>query len=333
MKTYLFLLIISISIFCSYGQEKIKVIVEEKEMSQGIETAFTVIVPESDIKNMESDWKKYANNRSIIENVTKGAAGRLVGNTYKSIANAVSQEKEVEKNRNKLRVERENNELVVRNIVHKHVTQDMLDIYARITQLSNSTQVSTFFRFSDSIFINETNVDEETLLSIKNYIYEFGITAYQNVVKDQIKVTEKELRRMNVVLNNLVSKNESLNKDVTRAEADINKCESDINLNNKQLDRVIESLNEVKKDMLDQKKKSIQYESLKELSKERQKEKRKLMNQNKRLKTKIKKLEGKIKNTLADIIENEMDQKDQESIIAGQENEVIKLEDKYLKIQ
>ncbi|MBN2773296.1 MAG: hypothetical protein JXR31_03535 [Prolixibacteraceae bacterium] len=333
MKVNALIFLFSCVSLISLAQEKIEVTIEEKEMSQGVNTAFVTFVPESDLKEVENDWKKYANKRSILENITKGAAGRLVGNTYKSIATAVSPDTELEKNHNKLRMERENNELVVRNIIHKHVTQDMLDIYARLLPIDGGTQLNTFFQYSDSVFINETNVDEETLLSIKNYVYEFGVEAYQNVVSQQIKDAERELRRMNVVLDNLVSKNESLHKDIARMEADIDKCESDIKLNNKQVERVADSYNDVKKEMLDYEKKSVQYESLKELAKERKNEKKKIMNQNKRLKTRIKKLQVRIKNTMADIIDNEQEQRGQEALIASQEEVVKKLEEKYQNIE
>ena len=330
-------LIYSLALFLLSGaiiaQEPIDVAVTEKNMSQGTQTSFVVVVPEAEQDFVETSWKKYANDRSLIESITKGAAGRLIGNAYKSVADLVSQDKERVKNTQKLKVEKENDEFIVRNVVHDHVTQNFLDIYARIVKIEGGTQVSTFFRFADSIFINESNVDEETLLSIKNYIYEFGVETYKEVVENQIREAERELRRMNVVLSNMESKVESHNKSISRAESEINKCESDIKLNKEQISRINEKISETNRQKLSHKKKSIEYESYKDLLKEHKKEKKKLQRQNKRLKTRIKKQEGKIKKALADIVENELDQKDQQLLIEKQEQEIAALELKLSQIQ
>lgn len=314
------------------AQEKIDVTVVEKEMSQGLQTAFVVIVPESKIEFVEAKWKKYANERSIIESVTKGAVGRFVGNTYKSVANAIYPEKEREKNRIKLRVEKEHDEFIVRNIVHKYVTQELLDIYARIVKIESGTQVSAFFRYSDSSFISEANVDEEIIISIKNYMYEFGVETYKGVVENQIKEAERELRKMNVVLSNLESKNESFEKTIARAESEINTCESEIKQNNEQYRLIQDLIGDTKKQMLDQRKESIQYEGSKDLLKERQKEKRKILSQNKNLKSKIKRQEFKIKKSYSDIANNEREQRMQQMNIEKQEFVITGLENKLNQI-
>lgn len=315
------------------AQEKVEVTVIEKEMSQGTQVGFVVIVPEAGIDFVENRWKKYANDRSIIENIAKGSPGRLVENTYKTIANAISPDKDLEKNRQKLRVVKENDEFVVRGIVHKHVTQQLLDIYARIVQLEHGTQVSAFFRYSDSVFIDQSNADEETIISIKNYMYGFGVETYRKEVENQIDDQKKELRKLNTVLDNLVSKNESFEKSISRAESEIISIESEISLNNEQLPRATRLVSDTRKQMLGQKKNSVEYESLKETLKEREKDKKKIINQNKNLRTKIKQQEFRIKKALGEIANNEKGQQMQQSVIEKQEQVILGLETKLGNIK
>jgi|WetSurMetagenome_2_1015567.scaffolds.fasta_scaffold120068_2 hypothetical protein len=333
MKNLILLLTLIHLVYISKAQQKIEVTLAEKVMSLGKQTAFVVEVPESKVDFVVSRWKKYANDRSIIETIAKGAIGRFVGNTYKSVANTISPEKKLEKNKMKLRVEKEHDEFIIRNITHKYITEDLLDVYAKIIQLDNGTQVSAFFRFSDSIFINESNVDEETILSIKSYMYEFGISTYKGVVENQIKVAEKELRRMNIVLSNMKSRNDYFEESITRNESEINICQEDIRQNDEQFILVEDLISEMKKQMLGESKSSTQYQEYKDSLKEKQKEKRKIENQNKNLKAKIKSRELKIRNLFAEIANNKKEQRLQQVEIEKQENIIKELETKLNQIK
>lgn len=332
MKKIFTALILFASLFVS-GQRKIEVSIAEKEMSQGKQTAFIVVIPEAKFDLVEKEWKKYANERSIIESITKGAPGRFIENTYKTIANTVSPEKELEKNNQKLRVEKEQDEYVVRNIVHKYLTQELLDIYARITQLDSSTQVSAFFRYSDSTFISETNIDNEATISFKNYMYQFGIEAYISEVKSQIAAQEKVLSRMKTTLSNMETKNISLEKTITRAESEIENCESEIEMNYERLPEANEMVANVKKEMLGIPKDSPEYAELKLRLKEREKEKKEITNDTKRLKTKIKQQEFKIRKAKNDIIISQREQETQSLKIETQESVISRLEDKLSNIR
>jgi chromosome segregation ATPase len=315
------------------GQRKIEVFITEKDMSQGKQTAFVVLVPEAKIDLVEKEWKKYANDRSMIESITKGVPGRFIENTYKTIANTISTEKELEKNNQKLRVVKENDEFVIRNIVHQHLTQHLLDIYARITQLDSSTQVSAFYRYSDSIFINESNVDEEAIISLKNYMYQFGIEAYKSEVQNQIDTEEKVLNRMKTTLNNMESKNESLEKAITRAESEIENCESEIEMNYERLPEANNMVANVKKQMLGRSKDSPEFAELKLQLKEREKEKKEIMNDTQRLKTKIKQQEFRIKKANSEILTSQREQETQSSKIEAQKSVISGLEEKLLNIR
>jgi hypothetical protein len=332
MKTYSVLFLLFGFCLIGSGQERIQVVIEDKKMSQGMQTAFTVLIPEAEVSLTEKVWEKYANDRPVIKTLTKHA-GRLIENTYKTIANAVSPDTELKKKRNRLKMKREHNELIIENIVHEHLTQEILNIYARVVPFQGGTRISTFFQYADSIFLSEENTDEDTWLSIKNYIFEFGIEAYSEVVHNQINEADRQLRRSNVVLRNMVSRNERYHQSIARAEAEIDKCESTVFLNRKQIDRVNENLNEIKKQSLRYKKESIQYENMNDLLKERKKEIRKLNRQNKRLKTKIKKLNSRIKRDLSAIVSNELEQEEQKAIILDRESDLKQLEEKWQNIQ
>jgi len=332
MKTYLCAAILLFSSACLFGQEKINTTVSGKEMSQGNNTAFTVFIPEASLKLAESKWKKYVAEKTFIETAAEDA-GRLVENTYKTIANTVSSEKKRELSKQKIRIESINGEIISRGVVHENLTHLFLDIYARFNESAEGVQVSAFFQFSDSVFVSSQNVLPETLLAFENYIREFGVETYISVFDGKIKAAEKSLRELKRGAKSLKSGKKSFENAIARCESEISKNESNIELSGEQIKSANEKVNEIKNSMSGYTRKSLEYESLKELLKDREKERRKLLNQKKGYENKIRQQEIKIKHIEADIIENEKGQVKQQFDIQQQEQFIEELKNKRSNIK
>jgi len=295
--------------FCllASSQQKIEVETGEKSMSKGQQMAFTIIIPEAKVKDIEPIWKKYVNNRGF---------GERIGNL-----------------RDKLKVEKIEDEWYVRSIEKETITNHSMDVYARMAELPNGCQFSAFFQYTDSIFINESNVDAERILNIKNYIRDFGVVAYKSVVDDQIKEAKKEVSNQEDILKDMESVTRKEEKSITRFESDIQEFNAGIF----EVEGDIVKLNEIieakKVTFSTLTKKTPEYDAAKKEQKELAKEKSKHFGKVKSLKGKIKSKEQDIKSAQGKIAENELKLVRQRMVIQEKEMIVERLIQKKENIQ
>jgi len=315
MKRILLLsVILSISLLAS-SQQKIEVETGEKSMSQGQQMAVSLLIPEAKIKDVEPLWKKYVNNRGFGERI--GNLATQLGNVFKSDENQVS--------RDKLKVEKKGDELYVRSIEQAAITSHSMDIYARFTEMPDGCQFSAFFQYTDSTFINESNVDQERIQNIKSYIREFGVEAYKSVVDDQIKEAKKEVSNQEDVKKDIESNSRKEEKSITRFESDIQEFNAGIFEVESDIVRLNEIITAKKVTFTTLTKKTPEYDAAKTELKELAKEKSKFFNKIKSFKGKIKSKELDIKSAKSKIAENELKVVKQEKVIQDKEQIVLQL--------
>lgn len=293
------------------SQYKVEVETGEKSMSKGTQMAFTVMIPEAKTEEVEPVWKKYVNNRSVGERISNLAT--QVGNIFKSEENRAS--------RDRLKVETKGGEMYVRSIEVNEISKYSMDVYARITQLAEGCQFSAFFQYTDSVFINESNVDEERLLSLNSYVCDFGVEAYQSVVDNQIKEAKKEVSKQEGVLKDIESKTEKQEKSITRCESDIQKFNAGIFEVENDIVRVNEIITLKKTSFSAMLKGTPEFDEAKKELKVLEKEKSACFREIKSMKGKIKSKEMDIKSAKNTIEKHEQDRKNQRLVI--QEKEAI----------
>lgn len=305
------------------SQYKEEVETDEKSMSKGTQMAFTVMIPEAKTDEVEPVWKKYVNNRSVGERISNLAT--QVGNIFKSEENKSS--------RDRLKVETKGGEMYVRSIEVNNISKYSMDVYARITQLAEGCQFSAFFQYTDSIFINESNVDDERILSLKSYIRDFGVEAYQSVVDDQIKEAKKEVSKQEGELKDIESKTKKEEKSITRYESDIQKFNAGIFEVENDIVRVNEIITLKKTAFSAMLKGTPEFDEAKKELKVLEKEKSGSFREIKSLKGKIKSKEMDIKSANNKIEKNKQDRKKQQLVIKEKEEIVDQLVKKKEGIQ
>lgn len=319
------------SIKTALAQEKVEVSTEQKEMSQGLQTAFSVFIPESEPKMVEKEWKKFINERSFFEFATKGTS-QTFEKAFMEISNVFSKEKKTFA-KNSLKVVKVGDELVVKNVIHEDLTNTDIDVFARITGTEKGVYLSSFLKYSDSIFINTTNITEDAQTSILNYIRVFGIETYRKVVGDQIEEEKTVLRKQEGELKDLERKNKSLHKSIGRDEANIDEYEYNITTLVSMLPRIEEKIQLNKKSLNQAEKKSLEYENYNLIKKDLKNERKKNLNKTKSFKKKIKRNQTDISKANSDIIVNEKDQEYQIEVIDKQEMRVLEFENKLANIK
>ncbi|HAQ19026.1 MAG TPA: hypothetical protein DCR40_07320 [Prolixibacteraceae bacterium] len=321
-KLFILSAILTFSLFAR-SQQKIEVEIEEKGMSKGLQMSISMIIPESKPKDVEPIWKQYVNNRGIGERLDNLAT--QIGNAFKSNENQVS--------RDKLKVEKKGDELYVRSIEQSSITNHSMDIYARLSEMPNGCQFSAFFQYTDSIFINESNVDQERIQNLKSYIHEFGVEAYKSVVDDQIKEAKKVVSRQEDVKKDFESDSRKEEKAIARFESDIQELNAGIFEVESAIVRLNENITAKEVKLTTITKKTPEYDAAKKELKELAKEKSNLFSKNKSFKSKIKSKESDITSAKNRIAGNELKMEIQKKVIQEKELIVLQLIAKKERIQ
>jgi len=309
--------------FGAHAQQKIEVNLEEKTMSQGQQMAVTVFIPEGKTKSIEPIWKNYINNRSIGERI--GHLATQFGNIFRNEENKINQDK--------LKVEKKGDEWYVRSIEEADITSHSLDVYARASDLPDGCQFSAFFQYTDSVFINESNFDQERLQNLKSFIREFGIEAYKSIVDEQIKEAKKVVSDEESNLKKIESVSKREEKAITRYESDIDEYQSGINEIQNDISRLDESIGAKKLAFSLLLKGTPEYDVAKDDLKVLAKEKSKSFGKIKSLKGKIKSKEQNIKSSEKKISQNEVLITNQQKVIESKEAIVDQLQEKKEGIQ
>jgi len=316
MKKFTLFSVLSLIVLFAFSQQKVDVEVSEKNMSKGSQMAVTVLIPEASLKNVEPLWKNYINNRGLGEHLSNLATS--VGNIFKSDENKTS--------RDKLRVEKNGDELYVRSIKQPMISPLSLDIYARMTQMPEGCQFSTFFQYTDSVFLNNENTDAEQIQNMKSFIRDFGILAYKDAVDDQIKEAKKEVSKQENILKDLESDSKKREKQISRLESDIKEFEDEIVFHEKNIKYVQEKIDTTKIEVSLLVKGTPEYDLGKEKLKDLEKEKSKDYRNIKSLKSKIKsnKVDIKFNNSKIDSFDSAI--KRQQEVIEEKEKIVADLD-------
>jgi len=313
------------SLYCMLGwaQQPVAVEISEKNMSKGSQMAVTVLVPEAKTKQIIPVWEKYVNNRSI---------GKRMGNLATSVGNIFrSDEKKV--SRDILKVQKKGDELYVRAIQEPNITSHPVDVYAKVTELPDGSQLSAFFQYTDSVFMNESNIDKERVESIKSYMHEFGVEAYKSVVDDQIKAAKKVVAQQERIAKKIESSSRKAEKAISRYEVDIQEYESGIQEVNNDIKRMEDNIGLKNAAFSGLTKATPEYDVAKAELKNLGKEKSKNFSKIKSLKNKIKSKEQNIKSSKGKIAKNESKIAKQQAVIEEKEAIVDQLNRKKEEIK
>ncbi|WP_346858300.1 hypothetical protein [uncultured Draconibacterium sp.] len=329
MKTFLILIVLVLAGIAAEAQQKVEVEVSEKEMSEGLQTAFTVFIPECSPKVATKEWKKFINERSIFEFATKGTT-QTFEKAILGISNLFANDKK-EYSKKSLKIEEQaGNEIIAYNVVHEDISNLHLDVIAQLSAIDTGVYVSAYIKYSDSVYISELNTSEDNVNSIKEYIRQFGVETYKVVVKEQIELEEKELKRQEDILKDSERDNKKLEKSIGQYETEIDQYEYNIKVMERELEGTEERLQTFKASLRSTEKKSDEYYLVKEKVDDVEKERKRNLKSQKSNKNKIKKNQSEIKDAQNEILANEKVQEIQKGVIQKQ---VLRVEEFEAKLE
>lgn len=309
MKRLFFLLLTNIIVLHASGQYRVEVETGEKKMSKGNQTAFTVMIPDSKTAEVEALWRKHVNVRPAGERITN--LNTQIGNIFKS--------KENRSKRNSLKMVRNGDELYFRAVEIDRISNVPMDVYANLTQLPEGSQLSVFFQYTDSVFINESNVDEDQFASTMDYVRNFGVEAYRTIVNNNIKLASKAVTKEQNRLKDLQTSTLREEKSILRNETAIQEFKEKIIQLKNDSANMIEPIELKAEELAELHKDSAEYLVVEKELKELQREKSRHGREIRILKTKIKSKELDIQSARNQIAENELEEENQTKVIENKQ--------------
>lgn len=309
MKQLFFLswcLLIALSVRSQY---RVEVETGEKNMSKGNHTAFTVLIPDAKTSEVETLWKKYVNIRPSGERIDN--LNTQIGNLFRSKENRVK--------RDILKMTKSGDELTIRSVEIDRVSNSPMNVYARLTQRPEGSLLSAFFEYPDSVFLDESIVDENKLLLLQGYVRDFGVEAYKAVMDNNIKSANKEVSKENSRLKELQANTVRAEKSIIRNETAIQELKDRIAHFKSDSLSLVETI-ELKAEEIDtMDQSSVQYLLMERELKELENQKTRYAREIRTIKNRIKSKEMDIESARNQITSNELEMDNQAKVIENKQ--------------
>ena len=180
----------------SHAQINITVSEQEVSMSKGLQPAFIIEIPQADNDAIVKSWSKY------IREDTKS------------------------------KVQNANEEIFILGTQIDQIHKGPISIYSVVFKKDSVVKLLTFFEI-DSVFFTKDEAsnsieNEKTYHGIKNFVRDFAVERYREVVAIELKDEQKILKELNHDLEKHEKDNVSYQKKIKENEQDILNTESEI---------------------------------------------------------------------------------------------------------
>lgn len=199
-----------LSIVCfaiSFGQ------IEEaqKAMSTGVETAFSIVIPDASEKSMEKIWKSYMK-------------------PYKG----------------KTKKNRKTSEIFTDNATIPELSSNSVDVYVKMNEVNGEVLLSVWFDLGGGFLSSETHPDKVNAAQI--FVLQYALAVSKKATGDELKNEEKNLKKLEKDLARLEKENSTLHKNIEMYKKKIEEAEASIKNNEtEQVDKKDEIENQKEK--------------------------------------------------------------------------------------
>jgi hypothetical protein len=246
MFRLLILIFLLLALFTK-AQDSLSVIESEKNFSHGKANCFTIKIPQADVKDVKSDWKKHLHSKS------------------------------------KTSVKETDGEYVIQKSVLPEISSDSLLFFSTVVSNPDNVEVNFFAGNNESEYIS-SSTNKSTANNINIFLRNFALMEYKNTVNDELTTEKKKLRVMEEGLNQLLLDSVEYEKKIKVNERNIEHEDDEIKTNKKMLDLKSESIDQQQKVLAtfltDSDLKSDEEKKLKSLQKEKKKIQKEIDNLN-----------------------------------------------------
>ena len=192
---------------------------ESKSMSDGIQNALVLELPNTSKKFVGKLWKKYLKD-------FKGG---------------------------KSKKNKKQNEIFTENIKITEISDKPIDLYSRITQIGDDVELSIWINLGGA-YLSSTAHPKE-YLEAEKFLMRFALDVTKEKIKIEIEEEENKLKKLEKTLKKLKRANDNYHREIEQAKEKIKKAEKNIEDNEADQENTQELIEEQKQAVLRVKKK------------------------------------------------------------------------------
>lgn len=175
IKTILFITLVSLS-FKGFAQNPIVVNVAPAPVSMDTQRSFVVVIPQTSLKDVKSDWLKYLGRES------KGKATEI------------------------------NGELLQPAAVNKNISATPFNVYSKLMETNGGVRLLVWL---DERSVSKEPIQAQHL-AVQKYVYDFAVQQYREAVKKELKTELDKQRKLESELAVLIKGEEKSVKTVNK---------------------------------------------------------------------------------------------------------------------
>jgi len=174
----------------AFAQQEIKIEEVEKEMSMGTKNCYILNIPQTKVKDVTEDWKKF------IKKDSKGKVEDIKG------------------------------EIQLIGAVNKNVSSFPFNIFSRLLETQNGVQLSVWASEGD-IFIS-TKVSQDKSVAVQKYLHDFAVVSYKDAVKNELSSEQDKLKDVQKIFDGFLKDQKKAEDNIEDDKKQIEKLQKDI---------------------------------------------------------------------------------------------------------
>ena len=194
MKNNLFIALIFILPYISNAQSSVKVKEVTLAMSKGTNNGFEVEIPQSNVKEVERDWKR---------RLTAGSKAKLTEN---------------------------NGEIAMHGWEDKEISQQTFNLYSIISSTETGVKLTVWFTYNDTTFFN-TRSGKAEATAASRFVHDFGAAEYFLAIKNARQKAREKLDKLKDDLEKNIRAEEKSNQRINENKRAISRAQEDLTIN------------------------------------------------------------------------------------------------------
>ena len=194
MQKFIIILLV-LSLVKTHAQEILEVKIEPRPSSQGVQSAFEVIVPQATADDAIKLWEKTISPGGLFSNSPK--------------------------------MENIKDEWIIRNIIIDDISPDPFTSITQVSSFPGNIYVRIFLQNEEG-FLGSPESSTQAADAAAGYIRNYAVELYKQAVEKELKEEEKKLNELENEYNKMSRQNKSYDKKISKAEKEESSLRSDL---------------------------------------------------------------------------------------------------------
>lgn len=147
------------------------------QLSVKDQLSFSVVIPQTNLNDVEKDWLKYVGKKSRGKSVVQDGAHLQYGAT------------------------------------NKNISSERFEVYSKLLEASDGVHLTVWLMQNNTVFVSE-NPGSGLDLAVQKYVRDFAILEYRNAVQLELKTEERKLKGLEQEYAQLVKEQEKSTKKI-----------------------------------------------------------------------------------------------------------------------